>query len=141
MNSLTGNLLLSKTCRLTNNLCMHRLARYRRVLSLHDLWLDSSFSTCPSFSSSKHRVYDSASTPLRTRPCTTRLINYCRVVTLIYRSLKSTQKMKLINIWKLKLVLSYKEGLLKLLKVEGCRSLFWGFMEYYFLSYFLCIKN
>ena len=55
--------------------------------SVHDLWLDSSFSSCPSYSSSKHWLYDSAFSRLRTWPCTTHLVNDCRVVTPIRPSL------------------------------------------------------
>ena len=48
-------------------------------------------STClSSYSSSKHQVYDSTKTQVRTQPCTSHLINDCCVVTLICRSLLNT---------------------------------------------------
>ena len=56
-----------------------RITVIGRGLSFHDLWLDSSFSVSPSYSSSKHQVYDLTLTRLRTQPCTTGLVNNCRV--------------------------------------------------------------
>ena len=66
---------------------IHQKLGCGRVLSLHDSWLEPSFSSCPNYSSSKHRLYDSALTRLRTRSCITCHVNDCRVVTLICWSL------------------------------------------------------
>ena len=80
--------ILSKLRRITQPcVVIHQKLGYLRVLSLHDSWLDSPFSSCPSYLSSKHWLYESASTQLRTQPCFTRHVNDCQVVTPIRWSL------------------------------------------------------